>query len=240
MPSNKKPMPFPSALLLAGLVALLAAGCARSPAFKALAEQPADYRVRHPILLTRTTQSAAIAVGPYSASITSLQRSAIDAFAKAFRGDGEGSLAIVIPTGSSNERAASRLAHEAHGILAAANVPPGAIVTRSYRADPAVPSPPILLSYQRLTAAVPHPCAASGDIDITIYNQQWEDFGCANHTNLAAIIANPNDLTRPRPLDQASAGRRATILQKYNTGEDPKTRYINPGAGSASTLGAGG
>jgi len=219
---------------------LLAAGCARSPAYKALAEQPADYDKRHPILLTRATQSAAIPVGAYDYTVTGLQRSAIEAFAQSFRSDGEGSLAISVPTGAANHLSAARMASDVRAIFQQAGVPADAIVTRNYQPDAVVLAPPILLSYTRLTAAVPHPCALSGDVDTTILNSQWENFGCAAQTNLAAIIANPNDLSRPRPLDKPSAARRATVLEKYRTGEDPKTKYQNPNSGSASTVGQGG
>lgn len=226
--------------LVVGALALGAGGCARSPEFKALAKQPADYDKRHPVLLTRQTKSAAIVVGPYTTSISSLQRAEIDSFGQAFRSDGEGSLSIAVPSGSVNERAAVQVSRDVRTILAQSGLSAHALVVRPYRADAAVEAPPILLSYTRLTAAVPHPCAQSADIDITLYNQQWENFGCANQTNLAAIVANPNDLSRPRPLDNASAGRRAVVLEKYRTGQDPKTVYSNPNSGTVSNIGQGG
>lgn len=222
------------------ITAMLAvAGCARSPEYKALLDQPVDYDKRHPILLSRSTQSAAIAVGPYAPAITSLQRQAIEGFAQAFRNDGEGSLAIAVPSGASNETNAVRLTGDVRAILQQAGVSKGAIIVRPYRADPAVETPPVLLSYNRLTAAVPHPCSVSDDLNQNLLNRQWENFGCAGQTNLAAIIANPNDLSRPRPLDKPSGGRRATVLEKYRTGEDPKTNYRNPNAGNASNIGQG-
>ena len=226
--------------LIMAVLSLGVAGCARSPEFKALLDQPVDYDKRHPILLTRSTQSAAVAVGPYAPAITSLQRSAIEGFSQAFRNDGEGSLAIAVPSGASNETNAVRLARDVRSILQQSGVSQSAIVIKPYRADAAVETPPILLTYNRLTAAVSHPCRVSDDLNSSVLNRQWENFGCAGQTNLAAIIANPNDLSRPRPLDKPSGGRRAVVLEKYRTGEDPKTNYRNPNAGTASTIGQGG
>ena len=228
-----------SAGLLAGLIMLGVGGCARSPEFKALANQPVEYQQRHPILLKHASQSVAVSANAHATAINSLQRAEIEGFAQAFRSDGEGTLAIAVPSGSGNETNAVRLSHDIKSILAQAGVPAVALVLRPYRADAAVDSPPILLSYTRLVAAVPHPCGGAGDFDITIYNRQWENFGCAGQANLAAVVANPNDLQRPRPLDKSSAGRRATVLEKYRGGADPKTIYTNPNAGNVSNVGQG-
>ena len=53
---------------------------------------------------------------------------------------------------------------------------------------------------------------ASRDNDVN------NNFGCAITANMAAMIANPADLSNPQQTDPADAGRRETVLDKYRSG----------------------
>ncbi|AZS20367.1 MULTISPECIES: CpaD family pilus assembly lipoprotein [unclassified Caulobacter] len=50
-------------------------------------------------------------------------------------------------------------------------------------------------------------------------NGVTENFGCAMAANIAAQVANPEDLLRPRDMTPADTGRRDTVLGKYRKGE---------------------
>jgi pilus assembly protein CpaD len=50
-------------------------------------------------------------------------------------------------------------------------------------------------------------------------NKAYENFGCALAANLAAQVANPEDLIRPRDMTTADVGRRGEVLSKYRKGE---------------------
>jgi pilus assembly protein CpaD len=50
-------------------------------------------------------------------------------------------------------------------------------------------------------------------------NAVHENFGCAMAANIAAQVANPEDLIRPRDMTPADTGRRDTVLGKYRKGE---------------------
>lgn len=50
-------------------------------------------------------------------------------------------------------------------------------------------------------------------------NTVYENFGCAMAANIAAQVANPEDLLRPRDMTPADTGRRDTVLGKYRKGE---------------------
>ena len=50
-------------------------------------------------------------------------------------------------------------------------------------------------------------------------NTVYENFGCSIAANMAAQVANPEDLVRPRDMDPVDAGRRDTVLGKYRKGE---------------------
>lgn len=50
-------------------------------------------------------------------------------------------------------------------------------------------------------------------------NTVYENFGCAMAANIAAQVANPEDLLRPRDMTPADTGRRDTVVGKYRKGE---------------------
>jgi pilus assembly protein CpaD len=57
------------------------------------------------------------------------------------------------------------------------------------------------------------------DLTETARNEQYENFGCAQQNNLAAMVANPQDLERPRKQGPADATRRSNVIDKYRQGE---------------------
>ena len=61
------------------------------------------------------------------------------------------------------------------------------------------------------------------------------DCGCATQHNLAASVANPEDLVQPRAEQPSYAARRRTVMEKYRAGQDPSTTY--PTATKASSVG---
>jgi pilus assembly protein CpaD len=224
------------------LVALAAAGCNTIGSTAYLREplghttMPLDHEARHPIMLARQTETASLDVGVHGTGLYGTQGSEVVAFARSFRADGEGSLAVSVPSGSRNERAAVAAARDVRRILTEQGVPAGAIAYRPYRPENGTLSPPVLLTYTRLRAAVPHRCAVSGDMDQGPAREPWHNMGCAQQTNLAAMVANPADLRGPRPLDGPFATRRNTVLDRYGQGQDPSTNYRNETAGTVSRV----
>jgi pilus assembly protein CpaD len=217
---------------------LALAGCTKTaPLAEPLghSRMPPDYQDRHPILLSRATQALPIEVGTHAGRISGIQREQVEAVVRSYRAEGEGVLAISVPSGAANETAAVQASRALRGVLAELHVPPAAITVRAYRPEGGIPAPPVTLSYTKLRAAVPHRCAVSTDMDAT-HVTQWENFGCAAQSNLAAMVANPNDLQGPRPLDRASSQRRYNVLDRYNSGQDTTTTYRNENAGTVSTV----
>jgi type IV pilus biogenesis protein CpaD/CtpE len=50
-------------------------------------------------------------------------------------------------------------------------------------------------------------------------NEPYDNFGCAQQNNLAAMVANPQDLVRPRTQTPPDAMRRIKVIDKYRAGE---------------------
>jgi pilus assembly protein CpaD len=83
---------------------------------------------------------------------------------------------------------------------------------------PGKASSPVLLSYVR-NYAVTQACGSWNDLTVTYDNLPYENFGCAQQNNLAAMAANPLDLEGPRAMQPADAWRRRKVFDDYRKGE---------------------
>jgi pilus assembly protein CpaD len=222
--------------IFALLLTLGLAGCASGREAIFDSNMPPNYEARHPIELTTSTESTAINAGVAGAGIGSFERAQVESFGQAFRADGEGALAIGIPVGSVNEKQAANSARTVRSILVEQGLPAKAIVYRPYRANAGADAPPLLLSYRRLRASVPSTCGIVDNLDNGADNVQYQDFGCSTQNNFAAQLANPNDLIMPRPMDKASAERRAKVLQDFNSNGN---KALTGGSASSSSGSSG-
>lgn len=58
------------------------------------------------------------------------------------------------------------------------------------------------------------------DMSKTSQNEPYENFGCSQQNNIAAMAANPQDLVRPRPTAPADAMRRSKVFDNYREGTE--------------------
>ncbi len=212
-----------SSLLLSGFFACGLGACSHVPDGDSfgMGEPPPNYQSRHPIELTGSTESTNIDVSIAGAQPSAMQLQKAESFGRAFQSDGEGVLSIGIPVGAVNERQAANAAKDVRDRLVSQNIPAHAVVYRPYKSGPGAAAPPLILSYHRIKAQVPNSCGVIDNLDITWRNTQSQDFGCSTQNNFAAMLANPDDLERPRPLDNPNATRRSAVLEKYATSGNP-------------------
>lgn len=202
---------------------------------------PYDYRQRHPITMTETNHTLQIFVGTSRGELNATQRAEVAQFAHSWRRDATGGVAIELPVGASNERAAADSVRTIRSILAAASVPPDGIVVRGYPA-PGPHIAPIRVSYPRI-AAQAGPCGLwPADIGPSynrdhFENQPWWNQGCATQRNLAAMVDNPADLVQPRGETPSYAMRRTTVMEKYRAGSPSATQYPDLNQAKISGLG---
>jgi pilus assembly protein CpaD len=192
---------------------------------------PYDYRQRHPITITETNHTMEIFVGTSRGELNATQRAEVAQFAHSWRREATGGVAIEVPAGATNERAAADSVHMIRSILAAASVPPNGIVVRSYQA-PGPNIAPIRVSYPRIAGQAgpcgiwPQDIGPSANRD-HFENQPVWNHGCATQRNLAAMVDNPADLVQPRGETPAYTTRRTTVMEKYRAGSSPATQYPN-------------
>lgn len=172
-----------------------------------------DVAARHPIMVTSQTVRLPVFVAGGALPAPDAERLAgfVDEFLRA----GGGVLEIAAPQAAGREQA-----------IAQASVVREAALKRGVRPDevqmrlsdePA--GAPLIVSYERYVAHAP----ACGDLSqndaANDRNLAHPNFGCANQSNIAAMVANPADLVRPRGETPADAARKSQVVQNYRAGQ---------------------
>lgn len=143
------------------------------------------------------------------------QRAALGELAVRFALDGAPVIRVEAPAGG--DVVAGDMAWRVKDALEAAGVPAHRIQMASYQ-GPDVRSP-VLAGFDTVTAVVPQ-CGRHWDsMTRTANNQTSPNFGCSVNANLAAQIANPRDIVRPRDMTASDAGRRAVVFSSYRAGQ---------------------
>ena len=217
--------------VIVGGCAMFVCACNTDQQVAAVPDVPYDYRQRHPITMTETSHTLQIFVGTSRGELNAAQRAEVAQFAHSWRHEASGGVAIELPAGATNERAAADSVHMIRSILTAASVPPNGIVVRTYPA-PGPNIAPIRVSYPRI-AGQAGPCGLwPQDIGPSYNRDHFENqpvwnHGCATQRNLAAMVDNPADLVQPRGETPAYTMRRTTVMEKYRAGNTPATQYPN-------------
>jgi pilus assembly protein CpaD len=227
--------PHRTSPIRAALVAALTAGSALALAGchgdRIVADEyPTRYDQRHPIVLT---EGAARLDLPVGGKLTERQKQDIRVFAADWRKNGRGPVGMMVPQGGASDAMASHSIPAIRTTLAAAGVPATAILSQRYRAEAPDHLAPVKLGFVKLKAEVPHRCGlwpddlnhGGGDWYGASENREYWNFGCATQQNLAAQVADPEDLARPRAMAPVYASRRQDVMEKYRTGRDTATAY---------------
>ncbi|OWO97070.1 pilus assembly protein [Rhizobium esperanzae] len=178
---------------------------------------PDDYRARHPIIVTEAEQTVDIPVASTDRRLTIAQRDLIRGFAANYISRASGPVYVLSPEGSPNSAAAYQLRNQVRAELTTRGVASSKIINTSYAAAGAGDAAPIRLSFTGTTAITTQCGQWPKDISNDLANQNYYNFGCASQNNLAAQIANPEDLVAPRGMTPIDAQRRNNAIQEYRT-----------------------
>nr|CAD6427832.1 pilus assembly protein [Rhizobium sp. Q54] len=196
-------------------VALLMTGCA-NPDGVTTGSLPDDYRTRHPITIGEAEKVIDIPIAAGDHGLTTGQREVIAGFAQEYLRASEGIIRIQTPQGALNSGAAAYAAGDIRRLLVRMGVPKNRILQTGFAADGYGAAAPVRLSFVAITAQTA-PCGEwPADMTLnTVENKNYYNFGCASQRNLAAQIANPNDLLGPRRLTPPDAEQRGQAMQRY-------------------------
>ncbi len=179
---------------------------------------------RHPIVVSQQQHKMQVRVARGAAGLVPAQRAAVIDFLSKYRAAdaGNSKLIISVPSGSANEIAAMNAVADLRPILADQGFNESAVSIEPYHAD-GDPQPPVRIAYLRYAADGPTCGRWPSNVAETSRNLNYENFGCAQQKNLAAMVANPADLLGPRTMTPASADRRDITWGKYVKGEPSGT-----------------
>lgn len=222
--------------VVVGAVCLAVSGCHSERIVKD--SYPQTYDQRHPIVLAEGPTKLELPVGAGARGLTDRQREDIRAFAADWRKNGRGPVGLMTPTGGAGDWATPAI----RTTLASAGVPATSIISQRYRGEPGEVQL-VKLGYVKLQAKVhrcglwPEDLGHGADAYGTTENRDYWNFGCSTQQNLAAQVADPEDLVRPRTETPVYAARRGVVIEKHREGEPTTSVYDQPQAAASAAAG---
>lgn len=190
-------------------LSLFLTGCSQDVASVDDVYVPASPEERFPITIQEMPVKLTLQAGAGRLSTDDSAR--LLQFAHHARSQGS-KITVSYPSGNS---AARTTAQEVGRILTRGGIDRKSIHTTSYDGVAGV----VALSYLR-KVAVTEPCGDwSRNIANDGANEAYPNFGCTAQHNLAAMVANPEDLRTPRTMTAPSAAGRMPGIKKYESGE---------------------
>jgi pilus assembly protein CpaD len=195
------------------LAAVLVAGSCAIPLTndgKGLME---DGSANHPITVEPSYQSLKLYYAPADSGISPADQARFDNFVQSYQAHGNGSIAVSAPAGINSQAMIGFFAQRIndmgvakdHILVATHDAPDG-----DQRVE---------INYVSYEAHTDKCGDWSEDLDYTADNMVPKNFGCAVQQNIAAQVADPRDLIAPRPVEDASAVRRDTVIGNYEAGK---------------------
>jgi len=171
-----------------------------------------DGAVNHPILVEPNFRELKVQyAGPTGMTVG--DAAAFDDFLSDYRAHGNGSLGISVPGGPPAHAAITFFAERA----AASGIPRDKILVSTH--DVADGDFRVDVSYIAYSASTKTCGDWSENLAYTSDNLTPKNFGCAVQQNIAAQLADPRDLIRPRSSDPADGNRKTVIITNYEAGK---------------------
>jgi len=183
-----------------------------------------DHRQRHPILISEEPEVFQIPVGMSASGISPEIAEALHDFLRDYAATGTGQLTIQVPMGAANDVAAGTVGAALRRAILSAGVPPGSVRTVPYAALGHDYPAAVRVSFLKMKTAAPACGIWDNEVRMAGKNQPTFNLGCANQANFAAMVENPADIVRPRPLDPANGQRRAKVIADYATGRETRSQ----------------
>ena len=149
---------------------------------------------------------------------TAPQRASLEGFLAGYDRTAAPVLTIAAPSGSANDLAAADAASDFAHLAKKSGVPASRIMLASYQAGPEEVSAPVRVSFLAMRAQTNKCGSWPKDILETSENKHYADFGCSYQNNVAAQIANPEDLLGPRKQTPIDPANRGVVIGDYQEG----------------------
>lgn len=181
-----------------------------------------------------TPEPQDIRLAPHETGLSVNQAGALEGFVTAWMRAEARDITIRASDTGPAARASNRVAWDARDRLVSLGVPPSAIRMMAFDgADD--PKPPVVISFNRYVAEVPR-CGSWRNLSHSNDNRAYDNFGCAVTANMAAQVANPQDLITPRDTQLAEGGNREAMYEKYRKGEATGSKRDETSSGKVSEV----
>jgi pilus assembly protein CpaD len=198
---------------LIAAAAAAASGCAFNGP-----DQAMTIAEEHPITVDSQAVTLTLDLAEGQNALSAQDKTRVRAFADSYLVAGHGPIALSGPSGSSRDGAGRSLIAAAQDYLVEVGVDASMIAPAAYRAADDR-GRQVVLSYTRYVAT-PSACGNWAGLRSRDYrNLRSPNFGCATQNNIAAMVADPRDLTEPADAGSADAMARIRGLKAYREGE---------------------
>jgi len=212
-------------------------GCLTTP-------KPADYTYtgsthseRHPISVNAEIRSVRFDITPNVGALTHAQEQSLARFMSEYRAQPHKRLKLEAPANNINAQAVAGVLGDIAAHFRTAGIKPDEVSYKKYSDPSAGNQTPIILSYRQHVARVA-PCGGwPTNLAKTYDNKPSPNLGCAQQSNLAAMVADPRDLARPRNLSPSDFERRSVVIDKYRKGEVTASARSEDESGKVSKVG---
>ncbi len=176
-----------------------------------------------------------VALSVHGEGVSAAQRQALAAFAERWRAAGSGWITVQTPSDCGDAGVNKAYAEAAISTLGVLGVPYEHVRMIGYAAGPGA-RPVVLASFAHTVAEAPD-CrdVPWENLTATKDNRPYHRFGCTLAANLAAQIADPNDLRGDTPMAPGDNTRRMVVLDKYRLGKITSSDKDEQASGSVST-----
>ena len=219
----------PATSILAIATVALLAGCAMQKRDSiTVGAVPDDYRTNHPIVIAEQQQTLDLPVAASQRGASRQQKDSLEVFLVGYDRTAAPVLNIISPVGSPNAVAAADVAHDFASVAGTSGVPTSRIMFASYQAGPEEASAPVRVSFASMRSQTNKCGRWPKDILENTDNKHYANFGCPTQNNLAAQVANPEDLLGPRKQTPIDADNRDAVIGDYRdapAGFEPNIGY---------------
>jgi len=187
-------------------------------------EQVSTPQTAHPIHIKKVDSTISLNVPAGAYKMSSADADLIGQYAYSYQVRGHGPVVVKTPSGSANAGAARAAARQIVAKLGENGIPQKDVKIVSYQAETGS-NAPVVISHDRFTA-LSSSCenAWSSDTVKDHSNSMSAGYGCATQNNIAALVSDPLDLARMRPVGPGDAARRDTVIDKYRQGVDTSAK----------------
>ena len=173
----------------------------------------------HPISVDQQTVTLSVAVDLSLSDLTQLDKARLSAFADSYFKKGHGALTITAPSGGRYDYYGQEVASDIRQHLHARGVSWSEILGATYRVSGDNENAEVLVTFSHYVASASECGDWSREFSRRFKNMRSKNFGCAQQSNLAAMISDPRDLVASRSGGENNPNRVVDIYNKFENGQ---------------------